>query len=248
MVLPELVDAPEPLGVSLRLDNLVQLLQHPGQVTHNRHVGVDVLVDFRRVYVHVNHLGVGSEGADLAGDAVVKAHPKADYQVRLVDCQAGVGDAVHPGHAHEERVVVREGAAAQQGGDYRNLGLLGKLPQLVVAPGDDDAVARQNHGPLGLGDELRRPLDLGGMAIHDGLVARQVDAVRVVEVGRLREHVLGDVHQDRAGPAGVGDVEGFLDGLSNLACVHHQVVVLGDGQGNAGYVRLLECVPTDGRP
>ena len=196
----------------------------------------------------MNHLGVGSEGADLASNPVVEPHTQADHQVRFVDCQAGVGDAVHPGHTHKEHVVVREGTPSQQGGDDRNLGLLGQLPQLVVAAGDDDAVARQYHGPLGLGDELRSPLDLGGMAVHNGLVTRQVDAIRVVELRRLRENVLGDIHQDRAGPAGVGDVEGLLDGLGNLACIHHQVVVLGDGQGNAGHVRLLEGVLADGRP
>ena len=49
-----------------------------------------------------------------------------------------------------------------------------------------------------------------------------------------------------AGTTGARDVEGFLDGRRDVAHVHHQVVVLGHRQGDAGDVGFLEGVAPDG--
>ena len=72
----------------------------------------------------------------------------------------------------------------------------------------------------------------------------QLDRV-VVELGRRELHVLADVDQHRAGPAGAGDVERFLHRLGQLGHVLDQVVVLRDRQRDAGHVGLLEGIRAD---
>ena len=58
--------------------------------------------------------------------------------------------------------------------------------------------------------------------------------------GLLR--VFGDVDQNGAGATFSGDLEGFADGGRDVLGAGDEVVVLGDGQGDAGDVDLLEGV------
>jgi hypothetical protein len=48
----------------------------------------------------MDFLGAGGEGLGIAGDAVVKTHAQGDHEIGLLDGEAGVGHAVHPGHTH----------------------------------------------------------------------------------------------------------------------------------------------------
>ena len=199
-------------------------------------------------------LDLSGERARFAGDAIVEAHPQGYEQIGLLDGDAGVGHAVHTRHPDAQDVIVGERAYAKKGGDDRYLGLLGKLPELVVGAGKGDAVTGENDGPFGLVNQLDGLLDLAVVALQVRLVARQVDLQSVVVlverlVGKLDLlglHVLGYVDDDRAGPAGVGDVEGLLDDLWDLRGVHHQRIVLGDRESDAGGVGLLEGVGADG--
>ena len=93
---------------------------------------------------------------------------------------------------------------------------------------------------------------LGGAANHQpvsarrGAVAGQIHFFGPIHLDLFREYVLGDVHENGAGAPGVGNVERLFDCAGDFGCVHHQVVVLGDGQGDAGDVGLLEGVRPDG--
>ena len=63
----------------------------------------------------------------------------------------------------------------------------------------------------------------------------------------FQEHVLGHVHHHGTRAAGFGQVEGLGHDARQLVGVHHQVVVLGDGNADAGDVGFLEGVGADGR-
>jgi hypothetical protein len=65
-------------------------------------------------------------------------------------------------------------------------------------------------------------------------------------VGAGRElHVLGDVDDHRARPAGAGDVERLVQHARQILDVLHQPVVLGARAGDADRVALLERVVAD---
>ena len=250
----ELLDTVEPIGMGILPDLRVQLAQHPLQVSDDRHIDLDVLADFRGVDVYVYLLGLQGECARLAGDAVVEAHPQGDQQIGLLDGEAGIGHAVHTRHSDAQDVIVGERANAQQGRDDRNLRLLGQLAKLGVRPGEDDAVAGEDNRLLGLVYQLDGLLDLAVVSLQVRLVAGKVYfqglvvlVERVVrELDLLDLHVLGHVDDNRTRPAGAGDVEGFLHNLRDLGGVHNQGVVLGDREGDARGVSLLEGVGTNG--
>ena len=60
-------------------------------------------------------------------------------------------------------------------------------------------------------------------------------------------YILGDIHQDRSGSAGLCDTECLTDGVRQIFHTLYQKIVLGDGHGHAGDVHFLEAVPSDQR-
>ena len=90
----------------------------------------------------------------------------------------------------------------------------------------------EDDGALGGVDQAGGGGDLAGVGVAGGRVAGEVDLVGPLEFDHFAgEDVFGDVHQDGAGASGAGDVESFLDGGGEVADVHNQVVVFGDGGG-----------------
>ena len=104
-------------------------------VAHDGHVHGHVLADLRRVDVDVDDARVRRVGADLAGDAVVEAHAQRDQQVGRLDGAVDVLPAVHAHEAVAERMLLVDGADAQQRVRDGDLGLLGEGPQLVDRAG-----------------------------------------------------------------------------------------------------------------
>ena len=94
-----------------------------------------------------------------------------------------------------------------------------------------------------MGDGLRRPADLAGMALGGRLIGADFRLFRVIEPGFPALHVHGHVHQHRAGAAALGNVKSFLYDAADFLFVFHQVAVLDKGLHRPGDVRFLEHVP-----
>ena len=132
----------------------------------------------------------------------------------------------------------REGAEPKQRRAHRDIRLFRELRDFALGAGEDDAVTGENHGAFGLIDQgerfveflLRREKSpaLGGARL--GAAASQSNS----QDARLR--VLGDVHQHRAGPVGSGDQKGLAQARGDVLGAGDQIVVLGDGEGDAGDV------------
>ena len=65
-------------------------------------------------------------------------------------------------------------------------------------------------------------------------------------VSQILQDVLGNVHQHRSRTSRARDVERFLYGRSDVLDLHHEEVVLGDGQGYAGNIGFLKGIAADG--
>ena len=104
-------------------------------------------------------------------------------------------------------------------------------------------MAGEDDGLLGGGDEGDGLADGGGFGAEHGVraVGGGRGGFEVEERGGLLR-VLGDVDEDGAGTAGGGDLEGLADGGGDVFGAGDEEVVLGDGQGDAGDVDLLERV------
>ena len=101
-------------------------------------------------------------------------------------------------------------------------------------------------GTPSLVDEVGGAADHPAVSLDGGLVAGQVNLVGPLDVHLFGEHVLGNVHEDGTRATRVGYMERLVYDVRYLGSVHDEVVVLGDGQGDACNVGLLEGVGADG--
>ena len=112
-------------------------------------------------------------------------------------------------------------------------------------PGIDDAAAGIDDRLFRREDEVCRRLDPVEVALHPRMIALALNGGgrRVHAFGEL--HVLWNIDNDRAGAAGGGDVEGFVQDARQVIDVADQPIVLGAGAGDADRVAFLERVGAD---
>ena len=149
---------------------------------------------------------------------------------------------MHPLHPQKPGVVRGDAGYAHEGAADGGVDLLRQRQQLLLRSAGDKSAAEIEEGPVGCVDARRR--------LPDALLLGRVGRVggnrglRLVVVhGDL--DVLGHVHQHRAGTAGDSQPECLPNGVRQVPDLAHEVVVLGDGQGDAGDVDLLEGVGAD---
>ena len=138
-----------------------------------------------------------------------------------------------------------EGADAEQRRRDRDVRALGELADDVAGARDRDAVPGQDHRLLRRVDQVERVLDLAGHRAMRRAIAAQLRRVGPHELARALLRVLGDVDQHRAGAARARHVERLADRLGDFVGAGHQVVVLGDRQGDAGDVGFLKGIGAD---
>ncbi len=135
-------------------------------------------------------------------------------------------------------MVVRDGAPAHQGRDYRYAGQFGELNQLVAGIGVDDAATGYQQRTLGVVEQGQGFFSLYASG------GRLVDGQRLVGVdvefdfGHL--HVERQVDQYRAWAAGAHFIEGLLEGVRHLAWLQNGGCPLGHRLDDAGDVDGLE--------
>lgn len=242
-----LLQLPPPGGQLQGLSPFQHLPKHGAGIPHDGNVGAHQLPDLRRVDVHVDDgVGMGGKAGNLPRDPVVKAEADGQDEVRMVDGPVGGHGAVHSRHPQPKGMVPGEGPQAHEGGDHgdsRPLGKGQKLPVGVLGP-----TPHHQDRPLRLLQGIQSPFDLLGVALGGGLVPGKLQ-LHVKGTGEFRQlHILGQIDQHRPRPPAGGDVEGLPHHPGDVVHLLHQVVVLGDGHGHPGDVRLLEGVGSDEGP
>ena len=207
-----------------------------------------ILADLRGVDVDVDHLRPAGELRHLAGHPIVEPHAQRQQQVAVVHRVVGIDAAVHAEHVQRERIVAGEASQPHQGHGHGNARLSHQRGQFLAGVGGDHAAAGVDHRALGGADHRRGRRDLrrrGDAAVE--AIARQLQRGVVVRHGLHVLHVLGNVDQHRAGPAGRGHVERLAHDPGDVADVGHQVMVLGDAAADLDDRRLLKGVGADDR-
>ena len=191
-------------------------------------------------------LRVWRVGLEVARHAVVEAHADGDDQVRVLDGLVDPGLAVHAHHAEVSGMSGRESAEAEQGAGDRNVCLFDELREGLGGLRLDDAVAREEDWTFCVLDELDGFLELLGQWRIVRTVAGEHDIVVIpFEDTAFLLCILGDVDDDRSRSPRTRDVERLANRRCDLLGLGHQVVVLGDRDGAAGDVGLLERVAAD---
>ena len=107
----ELGDPAQPRGALAAADQRQQAAQGVADVTDQRDVDPDVLVDLGGVELAVNLPGTERVARQVAGDAVVEPHAERDEQIRLLDGGVDPRFAMHAHHPKVERMRGRHAAA-----------------------------------------------------------------------------------------------------------------------------------------
>src|ERR1700675_4843644 len=119
-----------------------ELFESLASVTNKSRVHFDVLVDLRAVDFDVNFACALRIGAQVAGDAVIKAHADGDEKIGFLNGVIDPGFAVHAHHAEVHRIGGREAADAEQGHGHGNVRGANKLFESAHRAGKHDAAAR----------------------------------------------------------------------------------------------------------
>jgi len=185
------------------------------------------------------------EVSGVADHAVVEARADRDQHVAVLHRHVGFVRAVHAEHAEE--FLVRGAIAAEAHQRVRD-GIaeqIGELVQLARRIREDDAAARVDVRALRRQQQRDGLADLARVAFRDGVVRAQRHALQRLVLARRLRHVLRNVDQHGAGPAGTGDIESFLDGGGEIAHVLHEEVVLHAGTRDTDRIALLKRILAD---
>mmetsp|Transcript_75033 Transcript_75033/g.176104 ORF Transcript_75033/g.176104 Transcript_75033/m.176104 type:complete len:330 (-) Transcript_75033:4705-5694(-) len=188
-----------------------------------------------------------AEVLGVADDSVVKACTHGQQHIAVLHGHVGLVGAVHAEHAEETRVGARHCAQAHQRVGAGEAEQVDQLAQLGRGFAQDDPAAGVDVRAPGLQQQLHGLADLAAVALLHRVVGPHLDAVRVAEHSLGKRDILGDVHDDRAGTAGAGDVEGLLQRQRQIAHVLDEEVVLDDWPRDAHRVALLEGIQADRR-
>ena len=191
------------------------------------------------VDVDLDDGGLFGEGAGLEGHPVGKAGADGDDHVRLADGAVGGVAAVHPDHPEAERVAVGHHPRAHQGVGGGDARFVDQIAQRLAAGRAADAAAEVDQRLFGPVDDLGRP---GHLLLVEGGDGADGLGLAVGELALIGGDVLGDIDQDGALAAALGDAEGRPHGVGQVLDPADGEVVLGDGHGDALDIRLLEAV------
>src|SRR3989338_10715401 len=114
------------------------------RISVNGDLGLDDLVELRRIDVHMNDLGMRKVPRHLARHAVVEAHAYREHYVGLIGELVGRVIAVHAEHAHVERVVRRHRGKPQERRSGGYAAFLRKLPEFLLRFRDGDTVPEKH--------------------------------------------------------------------------------------------------------
>src|SRR6266849_1154855 len=220
-----------------------QLLKDFAGVADQCGIDLHVLVDFGAIDFDVNLAGFLGVRAQIAGDAIVEAHAHGDEQVGFLDGVIDPRLSVHAHHAEIQRIAGREAANAEQGHGDGKIAGVHKAVEHAHGAGNHDAVAGENQRAL------------GGVEQIDGALKFRLVVIDALALGRKLRHgsfpieiagsllrVFGDIDEDRARAARVGDQEGFAHGAGDVLGARDDNIVLGDRHSDAGDVDFLEGI------
>ena len=191
----------------------------------------------------VNFARVPRVGAQVAGDAIVKAHADGDQQVGFLNRVLTHASPCMP-------IMPRfSGSLAGKQPMPRSVMATGMLPvwtnfsNACIAPEMNDAVASQNHRTLCGVQKFDGAVKFLLVVILAHALGGQFRRASLpVKFGGSLLRVFGDVHQDRTRASGICDRKRFAHGSRNVFGSGYHHVVLGDRHGDAGDVDFLKGV------
>ena len=217
------------------------------QIRNHGHVCVAILRHLCQINIDVHDACARREGVQLPGHAVIKARTQSHNQVRALQCTNRWNRTVHSRHLEVVRVRVRESSACGKRCDDCCVGQFHQRAQFFFGAGPNEATANVEHGSLGSRNFLGGASNLAWNGLECGLIAGKLQLNRPVVFKFFNLSRTGNVHQDRTGSTGRGDMEGFSQTLRDLSRAGDQEGMLCQGHRCPNDVSFLECISSDQR-
>ena len=227
--------------------DLFDLIQDLGQANFQIADGADlhgvVAPDLRGIDVDLEEGGlVGIEGDALIPAGAVrlaKAGSQPQNDVGIDGDRVGKLQTPETGLADHQRMQVGQAALTGQGAGHGDIQKLSQRGQLLRGLGQQDAAAGVEDGILGvhqlLGDSF------GGSGVQSGThrdMAVLVGAGPQVLLHLPGEHIHGDIYQNGAGAAGLGQTEGLVQNVGQGLHVVHPPAAFAHGLQHAVLVAV----------
>ena len=214
-------------------------------IAHQGDGGSHIFSDLRRVDVDVDDPHPPDQVFRLRDGTVRKTGSHDDEKVGASHRLIGIRLAVVAQHPEVEGMPFRQHPDAHHGGHHGDVEFFAEGPDVFFAVAQNDAAAGTDQGLFRLIDGGDHLLDLLHIDLDLRLIAPDIDRLGITEgMGQLPVlHVDGNVDEDRALPAGGGDVERLLEDAGDIVRVLDQVAVFDEGLRGPAHIGLLEHVP-----
>jgi len=231
------------MGVGLHIGG--KHTQGFGRIANHGHIGLDDLAHLGRINVEMDDFRLFGIGRDFPRYPVIEAHAHSDDQVGFVCFDVRSVIAMHPQHPHVQGVIGGQRRQSQQGPGRRNPRLFHEVTQFLLRPRNDYPLSEKQQRFLGRVNQFGRLLHLERIYGNLGKITADLGTLLIFKVHLPELGIFGDVKQDGAWAAGLGNIKGLGDGPGDFIGRGDLEIPFGDRYGNPDHIRLLKSIGSE---
>ena len=208
------------------------------------HIHLHILVDFRRVDIHVDDFRLLGICIQIAGHTVVETHTHGNEHIALIGLDIRPEITMHTEHTFIQRMIRRDGREAEQCTSARNVRLFQECLQFLLGISQFDTLSYQHERLLCRIYQIGRMLKLHTIGIGNGVVATdKVERHRFI-VHHLRLRVLREVKHHGTRSSALGDIKSASHRPGHIFRPANLIAPLADGLGHTYQIDLLKGIRT----
>ena len=216
-------------------------------ITQYGHIYLHVLVDFRRVNVHVDNLGLLGVCIQVACHTVVETHTYGNQHITFVGLDIRAEVAVHPQHPLVQRMVGRNGRKSKQCTSARNVRFFQESNQFCLRITQFHSLTNQDKRLLGGIDQIGSMLEFHPVGIRNRVIATDKVKVNRFIIHHFHLCVLGKVKHHRTRTTALGDIESTSHRPSHIFRPTDLIAPFTDRLGYTHQIDFLKRIRTQER-
>ncbi len=228
-----------PLLMGLLRNPLIQPGKHFLQISYQRNIRLDVLVDLRRIHINVQYLRMLRKFLRISHHTIGETRAESNQQVTLADAKIGSLRAVHTDHARVSLVMAVHNALPHQRIAHRRIRQFCKGSHFLIGLGDDCAAAHIDKRLLGILQKAHRLCERF-LCITTRLL-RPFRRLFLIFTSICR-HIFCDIHKYRAWSAAPRDGKCLSEGICQNCHIFYYIIMFGNGHGDSCDIHFLKRI------
>ena len=213
-------------------------------IAKDSHVHLHVLVDFRRVNVHVDDFRLLGVCIEITRYTVIETHTYSNQDITFIGLYIRTEITVHTEHALVQRMIGRNGRKSQQSTSTRDVRLLQESLQLFLGISQFHTLSYQHERLLCRVYQIGRMLKFHTVSVGNGVVATdKVEHHRFV-VHHLRLCVLREVKHHRSRSSAFRNIKSARHCPSHIFRPANLITPLADRLGYTNQIDFLKSICT----